>query len=122
MLDPNTPISILSDDRLLIEFNEELNYKKFNLYAIMAKRADNLYVRKTLFKIIMDNESRMGKIAGRIMHSWLPAIFILREGSIETKHELKKVLYNWDLTEKRNFLDYLSSDKNSYDFLESIIR
>lgn len=122
ILDPNTPKSTFDDESLIKEYYEELNFKRINLYSLMARRANsNSKLLEILFGIILDKEGRSERIVGRIAHSWLPAIFILKEGSEETKHKLKEILQEWEKHEKIDFIDYIKSDTDSYEFLSSIL-
>lgn len=123
ILDPNTPRSTFDDESLIREYYEELRFKKINLYPLMARRANsNGKLKEILFSIILDKEKRSERVVGRIMHSWLPAIFILKEGTTETKNQLKQILKKWEEREKIDFIDYVRSDNDSYQLIKTIVQ
>jgi len=122
LLDPDTSIKEISDELLISEFLNPSKYKKLNLYALMAKRSShNKEILDLLFSIIKDKKYREQSMMGRIMHSWLPAVFILEHSDENNWKGLKQVLFDyWNKEEKEEFLDYIKQDENYYNFLKDI--
>jgi hypothetical protein len=121
LVNPNITSDELSDEEILTEYYTPSKYAQRSLYGVMAKRATtNSRFKEILFEVIMSNKTRKEKEMGFIMHSWLPAIFILREGSDKLKIELKQVLKGWTHEEKKIFLSYIKSDQEYFCLLYDI--
>lgn len=122
MLDPKTDILEISNEELLREFNTSNKYTKMNLYALMSTRANiNSEIKSKLFEQILNMDARREVVSGRIMHSWFPAIYILKHGNDNLKLDLKEVLKQWTKEEKRNFLDYIKSEQEYFCLLYDIV-
>jgi hypothetical protein len=121
MLDPNTSPNEISDEELIVKFNNPKN-TGFPLYALMAKRANaNSQIKNYLFEVIIDKEKRDDYIAGDITHAWIPAIFILQHSHEEVKMELKSLLKKWTTEEKKNFIDYIKQEDEYFNLLRDIL-
>ena len=118
LLDPNVPVNEFSDEELINEFLNPSKYKRRNLYGVMARRAtNNVIIKNMLFGIVVSDEARKETEMGFILHSWLPAILILKESSNSVKLELKQLLKEWTKEEKGNFLSYIKKEQEYYSFL-----
>lgn len=122
MIDPNIDRDKLSDELLIQEFKNPSVYKVRHLYDVMAKRSsDNEEIKQLLFKLILSEDARKEKEMGFIMHAWLPAISILKEGKDEVKQELPNILRQWTTKEKELFLNYVKGDQEYYCLLYDIV-
>lgn len=121
LIDPNITENEISNEELISEFHTPTKYTKRSLYGVMAHRASNNNLLKNLlFDVIISDEARQETEMGFIMHSWLPAICILKESNEEVKLELKNVLKNWTKEEKDLFLSYVKKDQEYFCLLYDI--
>ncbi|WP_421948335.1 hypothetical protein [Phaeodactylibacter xiamenensis] len=122
LLDPNTKQSEISDQLLLQEFENPKRFAKMHLYALMARRANtNHAIKLKLFEQILNADARLETVVGSIKHSWIPAIYLLQEGTDNLRIELKGILKEWTLKEREHFLDYVKKDQEYYSLLFDII-
>lgn len=121
IVDPNISSSDLTDEEIINEYNNPKKYSKRSLYGVMAKRAaENNIIKDILFDIIISDEARNKTEMGFIMHSWLPAIFILQEAKDSVKLELREILKTWTKDEKETFLFYIKKEPEYYCLLYDI--
>ena len=122
LIDPNTSHSEISDEVLISEFSNPMKYKKAHLYSIMANRANsNSSIKKLLFEFILDEKNRNAYFLGTIIHAWLPVLHLLEHGTDEMKLELREILRQWTMDEKKLFLNYIKKDQEYYCLLYDIV-
>lgn len=110
-LDPSTSEETLSNEQLLEEYRDPKGIGKWNYYALLARRAStNQEILDLLLEVIVSEKSRSEHAMGFIMHAWLPAIFILKDGNENTISSLCEKLKCWTSSELAEFKSYLKSD------------
>jgi hypothetical protein len=111
LLDPNIPEEMLSNEQLLKEYLEPKGTGKWNYYALLARRASTSpEILDLLLDIIVSEKARSERAMGFVMHAWLPAIFILKDGNENTISYLCEKLKCWTSDELTEFKSYLKSD------------
>lgn len=111
LVDPNTSEELLSNEELLKEYLDPKGVGKWNYYALLARRASiSQEILDLLLDIVASEKARNEQAMGFIMHAWLPAIFILKDGDENTISQLCEKLKCWNSDELADFISYLKSD------------
>lgn len=112
LIDPYTSNKDITDDELISEYFAPKNYKKKNLYAIMAYRCNgNTLIKEILFNVIRSSIALNEIEMGIIKHAWLPALFILEYSDDAVKKELSKIIAEWPVEERELFINYIKREK-----------
>jgi hypothetical protein len=111
LVDPDTSEELLSNEQLLKEYLDPKGVGKWNYYSLLARRASTSQeVLDLLLNIVVSEKARNEQAMGFIMHAWLPAIFILKDGDENTVSYLCEKLKSWNSDELADFRSYLKSD------------
>lgn len=118
LVDPNISEEILSNEQLLKEYLNPKGIGKWNYYALLARRASTSQeILDLLLNVVISEKARSEQAMGFIMHAWLPAIFILKDGNENTISYLCEKLKYWTSDELAEFKSYLKSDPDISQYL-----
>lgn len=118
LVDPNISEEVLSNEQLLREYLDPKGMGKWNYYALLARRASKSQkILDILLDIIVSEKARSEQAMGFIVHAWLPAIFILKDGDEKTVSYLCEKLRCWTRDEIADFKFYLKSDPDMLEYL-----
>lgn len=122
IVSPDTPLEKLSNDELLAEFQEEKSYKKANLYALVARRANcDFRVKQLLLSLVLDYRLREELFLNTIIHAWVPILFMMEESAPHVKSEILGSIANeWTIREKQEFLDYIKLSPEYFQFFKHL--
>ena len=122
LIDPNTSLEIISNEKLIKEFKNPKRYNRPILYALMAKRSNNNEtIMRLLFEVIIDKKIRKEYFLNTIIHALLPVLFVLEQGEDKIKQEQKDLLLDkWTEEEYLMLIDYIKTNEEYYNLLKKI--
>ncbi len=121
LVDPSISEEALSNEQLLNDYRNPKGIGKWNYYALLARRASTCQeILDLLLEIIVSEKARNEQAMGFVMHAWLPAIFILKDGNEKTISYLCEKLKSWTANELTEFKSYIKSDPDLLKHLERL--